>query len=84
MEKNEKFGLLGYNGSGKSSTFKTITNEEYANTGEIWSYGVDALNDISTLRNDVGYCPQNNALFDFLTVEEMLIYYKKLKLKKVK
>ena len=27
LEANEKFGLLGYNGSGKTTTFKAITNE---------------------------------------------------------
>lgn len=82
MEKNEKFGLLGFNGSGKTSTFKSITNEEFTNEGEINSFGVDVLNNFSVIRNDVGYCPQSNALFDYLTVEEMIYYYKKLKLKK--
>ena len=35
LEPNEKFGLLGFNGSGKTTTFKAITNEISINAGSI-------------------------------------------------
>ena len=79
LEKNEKFGLLGFNGSGKTTTFKTITNEEIMNRGKVTALGKDVVHDINILKNEIGYCPQSNALFDSLTVEEMVKYYKNIK-----
>ena len=35
LEPNEKFGLLGFNGSGKTTTFKCITNEIEFDSGDI-------------------------------------------------
>ena len=37
LEANEKFGLLGFNGSGKTTTFKAITNEIFYDQGTICS-----------------------------------------------
>ena len=33
---NEKFGLLGFNGAGKTATFKAITNEILIDNSNIW------------------------------------------------
>ena len=44
LEGNEKFGLLGFNGSGKSTTFKCIINELYNESGEITLFGYNNKN----------------------------------------
>ena len=80
LEKNEKFGLLGFNGSGKSTTFKAMTNEISLEAGEIQMLNMDIKKDFETLRQVMGYCPQSNAIFDFLSVEETFDYYSKIKL----
>lgn len=80
LKKNEKFGLLGVNGSGKTTTFRSITNEIIYETGEIKILSNDTKTDFEKLRKSIGYCPQNNALFDHLTVEETFDYYLKLKI----
>ena len=81
LERNEHFGLIGFNGSGKTTTFKSITREIFFNKGqiELFGYDVSKNRDFSKLRKIIGYCPQENALFDYLTVEEVLKYFKKLK-----
>lgn len=82
MKKNEKFGLLGFNGSGKTTTFRSITNEIIYETGEIKILDYDSKKDFQKIRKSIGYCPQNNALFDHLTVEETFDYYLRLKVLK--
>ena len=83
LEKNEHFGLIGYNGSGKTTTFKSITREIFFDKGsiELFGYNVSKSSDFSKLTKIIGYCPQENALFDYLTVEEVLNYFKQLKIK---
>ena len=81
LEKNEHFGLVGYNGSGKTTTFKSITREIFFDRGliELFGLNVSKSSDFSKLTKEIGYCPQENALFDYLTVEEVLNYFKNLK-----
>ena len=73
--------MLGYNGSGKSTTFKAITNEILLNNGNIEIFNYDTKKDIEVLRQNIGYCPQSSALFDNLTVEETFNFYSKIRSK---
>ena len=79
LEPNEKFGLLGFNGSGKTTTFKAITNEISINAGSINIFGYDTKKQFNYLRTVIGYCPQINPLFDFMKVREIINFYSKLK-----
>ena len=79
LEENEKFGLLGFNGSGKTTTFKSITQEILYDSGEIYLFGKELNSNFKSMRKLIGYCPQENAIFDFLSVEETLNYYITLK-----
>ena len=83
LDANEKFGLLGYNGSGKSTIFKCITNELFYDSGEITLFGYNNNTSFDKIRTMIGYCPQENPLFDYLTVRELLTFYKSLKRSKV-
>lgn len=78
LESNEKFGLLGFNGSGKTTTFKCITNELFFDSGDITLFGKDIKKDFHSIRQSIGYCPQENALFDYSTVKETLMYFAEL------
>ena len=79
LEPNEKFGLLGYNGSGKTTTFKAITNDIIYDSGKIFLFGYDNKKKFNKIRNKIGYCPQINPLFDFMKVKEILKFYLELK-----
>jgi ABC-type multidrug transport system ATPase subunit len=79
LEPKEKFGLLGFNGSGKTTTFKAITNQIFFDEGEITIFGYNTKTNFENIRNRIGFCPQENPLFDYLTVRETLNYYKSLK-----
>ena len=79
LESNEKFGLLGFNGSGKSTTFKCITNQIFFDMGTISLFNLDNQKDFEIIRKNIGYCPQENPLFDYLNVYQIINYFRELK-----
>ena len=71
--------MLGVNGAGKSTTYKSLTNEIEPTSGSVKLCGFDLQTDFEQARQFVGYCPQANLLFEFMTVEEHLEFYARLK-----
>ena len=79
LDEDEKFGLIGNNGSGKTTILKLIIRELKYDSGEIYLFGSNINDNIDIIRNKVGYCPQEIKLFNKLTVEQTLNYFKHLK-----
>ena len=79
LEPNEKFGLLGFNGSGKTTTFRAITNEILTDAGSVSLFNYDTKTNFERIRTMIGYCPQINPLFDFMKVKEIIQFYSDLK-----
>ena len=79
LENNEKFGLLGFNGSGKTTTFKTITKELLYDSGSIFLFGKNIETEFEQIRSSIGYCPQENPIFDYMKVREIISFYLELK-----
>ena len=79
VEPGECFGLLGLNGAGKTTTFKCITQEVAPSHGKIYINGRDMRNSFSELSSIFGYCPQFDAIFEYMTVYENLEFYGKIK-----
>jgi len=69
------FGLLGRSGSGKSTIIKAMLGQCKLKNGSI-IFSADGKETV--LNPSVGYSPQRNALFPYLTVEENLMTYGKL------
>ncbi|RZC36175.1 ABC tran and/or AAA 21 domain containing protein, partial [Asbolus verrucosus] len=68
----ECFGLLGVNGTGKSTIFKMLTGEMRMSYGTIWVKGLNLKNERRKINKLIGYCPQSDALLDELTARETL------------
>lgn len=75
----ECFALLGVNGAGKTTTFKCLTNEIIPTEGCISIAGKDSVKNFNEVRRLIGYCPQFDAIFEYMTVEENLKYYSFIK-----
>jgi ABC-type multidrug transport system ATPase subunit len=73
------FGLLGLNGAGKSSTFNAIVGEQLPTKGSITINGHDVVSQPIKASSSLGYCPQECALIDRLTVLETLQLYAQLR-----
>ena len=75
LDYGEIFGFLGTNGAGKTTTFKCLSNEIFPTYGNIYIEGYDINKYFNKVRNLIGYCPQNDTIFEFLTVYENLRFY---------
>ncbi|XP_062404777.1 phospholipid-transporting ATPase ABCA1-like [Sardina pilchardus] len=71
----ECFGLLGVNGAGKTSTFKMLTGDTPVTNGEAFLAGKSILREIDAVHQNMGYCPQFDAIHELLTGREHLEFY---------
>ncbi|KAG7277959.1 hypothetical protein CRUP_022129 [Coryphaenoides rupestris] len=71
----ECFGLLGVNGAGKTTTFKMLTGDSLVTSGEAFLAGRSILREIDEVHQNMGYCPQFDAINDLLTGREHLEFY---------
>lgn len=81
VEKNQCFALLGPNGAGKSTTISLIRGDLRPNArsgGEIIIDGVSLMTNRTAARNNLGVCPQFDAM-DTLTVVQHLRFYAKVR-----
>lgn len=76
VEEGRIFGLLGRNGSGKSTIFRTILNIFKPDSGEVL-YNGKKINHAIT--DKIGYLPEEGSLIPSYTVLEQFIYYGILK-----
>uniref|UniRef100_A0A8C0G7B1 P-type phospholipid transporter n=1 Tax=Chelonoidis abingdonii TaxID=106734 RepID=A0A8C0G7B1_CHEAB len=75
----ECFGLLGVNGAGKTSTFKMLTGDTEVTLGYACLKGHSMLSDLQLVHQNMGYCPQFDAINDLLTGREHLEFYCRLR-----
>ncbi|MEC0123461.1 ATP-binding cassette domain-containing protein [Paenibacillus pabuli] len=72
-------GLLGENGAGKTTLLEIISTLIAPHTGQVDYEGMDVVQDLHTIRKQIGYLPQKFDFFPHLTVQEILEYVCRLK-----
>jgi ABC-2 type transport system ATP-binding protein len=76
VRKGEIFGLLGPNGSGKTTTIKLLLGLLFPTDGEAFIFGRPAAD---VRKNEkIGYLPEESYLYRFLNAEETLDFYGRL------
>jgi len=76
ISRGEIFGLLGPNGSGKTTTIKLLLGLLFPTEGEATVFGEPATNVAKNER--IGYLPEESYLYRFLNAEETLDFYGRL------
>jgi ABC-2 type transport system ATP-binding protein len=69
----EVFGFLGPNGAGKTTTLKLLMQLVFPTSGRAEILG-RPLGDLSVKRR-IGYLPEHPYFYDYLTAEELLLYF---------
>lgn len=75
VSKGELFGIVGPDGSGKTSLFRVLTTLLLADSGNASIEGFDVVKDYKIIRKKLGYMPGKFSLYQDLTVEENLSFF---------
>jgi ABC-2 type transport system ATP-binding protein len=73
VQPGEVFGFLGPNGAGKTTTLKLLMQLVFPTSGRGEILG-RPLGDLSAKRR-IGFLPENPYFYDYLTAEELLVYF---------
>lgn len=78
IESGQVFGLLGPNGSGKTTTVNMLCGLLKPTSGKAFVQGVDVTANVAQARAMLGVVPQETALYNDLTAQENLIFHARL------
>ncbi|HYG65177.1 MAG TPA: ATP-binding cassette domain-containing protein [Thermoanaerobaculia bacterium] len=78
VQEGEIIGILGPNGAGKTTTIRMITGFLPPTSGRVTVAGKDLLESPRQARREVGYLPENVALYTEMRVSEYLAYRARL------
>jgi len=76
VQRGEIFGLLGPNGSGKTTTIKLLLGLLFPTSGEAFVFGQSSTD--VTKNERIGYLPEESYLYRFLNADETLDFYGRL------
>lgn len=79
IKPGEIVGLLGPNGAGKTTTIRMIAGVLPPSKGSVSIDGRTFENNEQELKQLIGYLPENNPLYDEMTVEEHLQFWARMK-----
>ena len=79
VQKGEVFGYLGPNGSGKTTTIRTLLDFIRPTSGKASVFGLDSRRSSLAIRRRIGYLPGPIELYRNLTGREVLTYFANLR-----
>ncbi|WP_229419442.1 ABC transporter ATP-binding protein [Pseudoduganella dura] len=78
IDSGEVIGLLGRNGAGKSTLIECMLGLREMDPGTVMLFGEPAGDLSEAARARIGYVPQKSDLFDWLTPDQLLAYFRTL------
>lgn len=75
VEEGELFGLIGSDGSGKTTTIRLLASIMEPTSGDAWVLGHHVVRESDAIRQQIGYMGQTVGLYDDLTVLENAEFY---------
>jgi sodium transport system ATP-binding protein len=78
VKAGEIFGLLGPNGAGKTTTMRILCTVLKPTAGTATIAGYDVVTQPGLVRQNIGFCSANTAIYDRMSAWEMVEYFGKL------
>ncbi len=78
VRRGEILGLIGENGAGKSTTIKILVGLITPTSGSVYYDGENFLSNREKLKKKIGYVPETDSLYDYMTAEEYLRFFASL------
>src|SRR6266404_9352259 len=79
VDAGEIMGLLGPNGSGKTTILRILAGYLRPSAGTARIAGLDVVHDSLAARARVGYVPEDVPLYDWMRIREFLVFMARLK-----
>lgn len=76
IEEGETFGLVGPNGSGKTTAIKILIGLLFPTSGSAWLFGQRVVD--PEVKQRIGFVPEGTYFYDWLSGEELLDFYASL------
>lgn len=82
VESNEFVAIVGGSGAGKTTLMNAMSGFDKDVQGAVFCNGVNLLENFQHLKSIIGYVPQQDIIYENLTLRKMLYYTAKLKMPK--
>lgn len=80
IESNEFVAIVGGSGAGKTTLMNAISGFDQKNTGSVYLNNLDLKSNFKYLKALIGYVPQEDIIYENLTLRKMLEYTSRLKM----
>lgn len=80
IRKGEFVAIVGGSGCGKSTLLNELNGSDKATYGNVLVNGIDFYENYNRLKNTIGYVPQEDIVYDNLTLVDMLRYAAELRM----
>lgn len=77
---NEFVAIIGGSGAGKTTLMTAMSGFDTDVTGNVYCNGINLRENFQTLKNVIGFVPQQDIIYENLTLKKMLYYTAKLKM----
>lgn len=77
---NEFVAIIGGSGAGKTTVMNAMSGFDPDISGRVYCNGIDLRRNFNTLKNMIGFVPQQDIIYENLTLQRMLYYTAKMKM----
>ena len=82
IKANEFVAIIGGSGAGKTTLMNAISGFEPGFSGKVYCNGADMIKNFQRIKSVIGFVPQQDIIYENLTLERMLEYSSRLRMPK--
>lgn len=80
IQGNEFVAIIGGSGAGKTTLMNAVSGFEPEFDGKVYCNGIDLIEQFQNLKNIIGFVPQQDIIYENLTLRRMLYYIARMKM----